>query len=75
MAERLEAVLAVVRAHAALSDAAEGKLGDHPRHALRAALAVGTGYVIATLLPWGSHDYWVTLTIVVVLRGSLAQTL
>ena len=45
------------------------------RHALRAALAVGTGYVFATLLPWGSHDYWVTLTIVVVLRGSLAQTL
>ncbi|HOP91507.1 MAG TPA: FUSC family protein, partial [Ottowia sp.] len=34
-----------------------------------------TGYVIATLLPWGSHDYWVLLTIVVVLRGSLAQTL
>ena len=45
------------------------------RHAIRAALAVGTGYVIATLLPWGSHDYWVLLTIVVVLRGSLAQTL
>ena len=36
---------------------------------------MGTGYVIATLLPWGSHDYWVLLTIVVVLRGSLAQTL
>ena len=45
------------------------------RHAVRAALALGTGYVIATLLPWGSHDYWVLLTIVVVLRGSLAQTL
>ena len=45
------------------------------RHAVRAALAVGTGYVIATLLPWGSHDYWILLTIVVVLRGSLAQTL
>ncbi|MBH1963989.1 MAG: FUSC family protein [Comamonadaceae bacterium] len=45
------------------------------RHAIRAALAVGTGYTIATLLPWGSHDYWVLLTIVVVLRGSLAQTL
>ena len=45
------------------------------RHAVRAALAVGTGYLIATLLPWGSHDYWVLLTIVVVLRGSLAQTL
>ncbi|WOP16638.1 FUSC family protein [Ottowia sp. SB7-C50] len=42
---------------------------------VRAALAVGTGYGIATLLPWGSHDYWVLLTIVVVLRGSLAQTL
>jgi uncharacterized membrane protein YccC len=45
------------------------------RHAVRAALALGAGYVIATLLPWGSHDYWVLLTIVVVLRGSLAQTL
>jgi uncharacterized membrane protein YccC len=45
------------------------------RHAVRAALAVGTGYTIAILLPWGSHDYWVLLTIVVVLRGSLAQTL
>lgn len=45
------------------------------RHALRAALAMGTGYAIATLLPWGSRDYWVLLTIVVVLRGSLAQTL
>ena len=45
------------------------------RHAIRAALAVGSGYAIATLLPWGSHDYWILLTIVVVLRGSLAQTL
>lgn len=45
------------------------------RHALRAALAVGTGYAVAMLLPWGSHDYWILLTIVVVLRGNLAQTL
>ncbi len=45
------------------------------RHAIRAALAIGAGYTIATLLPWGSHDYWILLTIVVVLRGSLAQTL
>ncbi|WP_408647891.1 FUSC family protein [Xenophilus arseniciresistens] len=45
------------------------------RHALRAALALGTGYAIAVLMPWGSHDYWILLTIVVVLRGSLAQTL
>ncbi|MDR2127834.1 MAG: FUSC family protein [Burkholderiaceae bacterium] len=45
------------------------------RHAVRAALAVGAGYGIATLLPWAVHDYWILLTIVVVLRGSLAQTL
>ena len=45
------------------------------RHALRAALAVGAGYLIAMLLPWGSHDYWILITIVVVLRGNLAQTL
>ncbi|VWX62185.1 Uncharacterized membrane protein YccC [Burkholderiales bacterium 8X] len=45
------------------------------RHAIRAALAVALGYGIAVLLPWGSHDYWILLTIVVVLRGSLSQTL
>jgi uncharacterized membrane protein YccC len=45
------------------------------RHAIRAALAVATGYAIAVMLPWGSHDYWILLTIVVVLRGSLSQTL
>jgi uncharacterized membrane protein YccC len=45
------------------------------RHAIRAALAIATGYAIAVSLPWGSHDYWILLTIVVVLRGSLSQTL
>ena len=45
------------------------------RHAIRAALAVAVGYAIAVMLPWGSHDYWILLTIVVVLRGSLSQTL
>ena len=45
------------------------------RHAIRAALAIGTAYAISLALPWGSHDYWILLTIVVVLRGSLAQTL
>ncbi|MEO8938771.1 MAG: FUSC family protein, partial [Burkholderiaceae bacterium] len=34
-----------------------------------------TGYLIATALPWGTHPYWILLTITVVLRGSLAQTL
>ena len=45
------------------------------RHALRAALAIATAYALSAALPWGSHDYWILLTIVVVLRGSLAQTL
>lgn len=45
------------------------------RHAIRAALAVGAGYLLALLLPWVARDYWILITIVVVLRGSLAQTL
>ncbi|MET0207997.1 MAG: FUSC family membrane protein [Burkholderiaceae bacterium] len=45
------------------------------RHALRAALAIGAGYAVSLALPWGTHAYWILLTIVVVLRGSLAQTL
>lgn len=45
------------------------------RHAIRAALAIGTAYAASLALPWGTHDYWILLTIVVVLRGSLAQTL
>ncbi len=45
------------------------------RHAIRAALAMAAGYAIAVSMPWGSHDYWILLTIVVVLRGSLSQTL
>lgn len=45
------------------------------RHAIRAALAIATGQAVAVALPWGTHDYWILLTIVVVLRGSLAQTL
>jgi uncharacterized membrane protein YccC len=45
------------------------------RHAIRAALAITAGYGVGLALPWGSHEYWILLTIVVVLRGSLAQTL
>lgn len=44
------------------------------RHAIRAVLAISTGYAIALALPWGTHEYWILLTIVVVLRGSFAQT-
>lgn len=46
------------------------------RHAIRAALAMATGYAISVNLPWGgSHPYWILLTVAVVLRGSLSQTL
>ncbi|WP_404302178.1 FUSC family protein [Alicycliphilus denitrificans] len=45
------------------------------RHAMRAALAIGAGYALSQLLPWREHAYWIVLTIIVVLRGSLAQTL
>jgi uncharacterized membrane protein YccC len=45
------------------------------RHAIRAALAIATAYGISLAVPWGTHAYWILLTIVVVLRGSLAQTL
>ena len=45
------------------------------RYALRASLALGAGYVVSLHLPWVAHEYWIMLTIVVVMRGNLAQTL
>ena len=45
------------------------------RYALRATLAVATGYVVSLHLPWAAHKYWILTTIVVVMRGNLAQTL
>lgn len=45
------------------------------RHAIRAALAVGVGYAVSLALPWATYGYWILVTIVVVLRGSLAHTL
>ncbi|MGV8804461.1 MAG: FUSC family membrane protein [Polaromonas sp.] len=44
------------------------------RYALRATLAVATGYAVALHLPWATHEYWILTTIVVVMRGNLAQT-
>jgi uncharacterized membrane protein YccC len=44
------------------------------RYALRATLAVGTGYAVSLHLPWVAHDYWILLTITAVMRGNLAQT-
>ncbi len=45
------------------------------RHAIRASLAIGSAYALSFALPGQAHEYWILLTIVVVLRGSLAQTL
>jgi uncharacterized membrane protein YccC len=45
------------------------------RHALRTALALGTAYFIGRALPWASHPHWLVLSVAVVLRGNLEQTL
>lgn len=45
------------------------------RHAVRMSLALGAAYFLALALPWGSHPYWLVLSVGVVLRGSLGDTL
>jgi uncharacterized membrane protein YccC len=45
------------------------------RHALRTALALGAAYFLALALPWASHPHWLVLSVAVVLRGNLEQTL
>lgn len=45
------------------------------RHALRAGLALGAAFFIAKALPWASHPHWLVLSVAVVLRGNLEQTL
>jgi uncharacterized membrane protein YccC len=45
------------------------------RHALRTALALGCAYALGRLLPWASHPHWLVLSVAVVLRGNLEQTL
>jgi len=45
------------------------------RHAVRMSLALGTAYYLAFALPWAAHPYWLVLSVAVVLRGSLGDTL
>ena len=45
------------------------------RHAVRIALALGAAYYIGLVLPWASHPQWLVLSVAVVLRGSLDETL
>lgn len=45
------------------------------RHALRMGLALGAAYYLALALPWSSHPWWLVLSVGVVLRGNLGETL
>ena len=45
------------------------------RHAVRLSLALGIAYFIGLALPWASHPHWLVLSVAVVLRGNLEQTL
>jgi uncharacterized membrane protein YccC len=45
------------------------------RHAVRTAFALAAAYYLALVLPWGSHPYWLVLSVAVVLRGTLGDTL
>lgn len=45
------------------------------RHALRSALALSVAYALGAALPWAAHPYWLMLSVAVVLRGNLEQTL
>lgn len=45
------------------------------RHAIRMGLALGAAYYIELALPWGTHPYWLVLSVAVVLRGTLGDTL
>ena len=45
------------------------------RHAVRSALALSTAYFGAYALPWTTRPYWILLSVAVVLRGTLENTL
>ena len=45
------------------------------RHALRMGLALAAAYYLALVLPWSSHPWWLVLSVGVVLRGNLGDTL
>jgi uncharacterized membrane protein (TIGR01666 family) len=38
------------------------------RHSLRVSIATIAGYIIASVLPYGHHEYWILLTIVLILK-------
>jgi len=60
--------LAALKAHLSLQSGVM-------RHALRAAAALSLAYALGLALPWATHPYWLVLSVAVVLRGNLEQTL
>jgi uncharacterized membrane protein YccC len=44
------------------------------RFALRVAMAVAVGLLVADHMPYAGHSYWILLTIVVILKPSFSQT-
>lgn len=38
------------------------------RHSLRVSIATIAGYIVASVLPYGHHEYWILLTVVVILK-------
>jgi uncharacterized membrane protein YccC len=44
------------------------------RHALRVALVMLIGYLVAKLFPFGYHSYWILLTILVILKPGFSLT-
>ncbi|RRS04398.1 hypothetical protein EIP75_10955 [Aquabacterium soli] len=45
------------------------------RHAARTTAAMACAYLLAHSLPWTAHPQWMLMTVAVVLRGNLEQTL
>ena len=45
------------------------------RYALRVSIALVVGYNVGLHLPWAAHPQWILLTIAVVMRTNIAQTL
>jgi len=45
------------------------------RYAMRATLAMACADALAHVLPWTSHPHWLLMTVAVVMRGNLEQTL
>ena len=44
------------------------------RHSIRMMITCITGYIIAQLIPYGQHGYWILLTIIIILKPGFGLT-